>query len=133
MFFANLDDHDVLLIDRDAMWRDLISGTRQHATLPRTERTCWSPVPVRFPRVHWETGARRAAACGCPRTFTEPHRARCSSPSLRVSTWREYDSFGNDNIDNGDEGGDENSRCIILLKAFPLFRKTRGPPNVGST
>lgn len=132
--FANSDVHDVLLIDRI---RDLtrirnLTGTRGHATLPRAERTCWSPVRflVRFPRVHWETGARRAAARGCPRTFTESHRARCSSPSLRVSTWRECDSFdGNDNI-KSDEGGDENSRCIILPKAFPLFRKTRGPPNV---
>lgn len=101
-----------------------------HAAPPSAKMTCWSPVRVRFPRVHWATDARLAAACGCPRTFTEPHRARCLSPSLRVSTRREGNNFSNNNINNGDDG-DKNSRCIILSNVFTVLKNTRRP-NVAS-
>jgi len=97
------------------------------ATLPGV-KMIWSPVRVRFPRVHWETGARLAAARGCPRTFTEPHRARCLSPSLRVSTRRERNNFSSNNINTGDDGG-ENSRCIILSNV-PAVSKNARQPNV---
>lgn len=74
---------------------------------------------VRFLRVHWVTDARLAAVRGCLRTFTEPHRARCSSPSLRVSTRCVRDSFSNDN--NSDDN--KNSRRTILSSVFGRFEK----------